>query len=125
MLVFLVLASYKVVTVDAPILRIGALTMATAFGCVLYTLPRTRTGDADAAAADRAGAGLAAPALVHYRAALMRERDRLTGRRLWLPFALGISAGLAVMFRLAQARPALEQYLWIEWALFGTAMPLA
>jgi len=125
MLIFLVLALYCVVTIDVPLIRVGSLLAAVAYGRVLYTLRRTRSGDADAAEAEREGAGLAAPSLVHYRAALVRERDRLTGRRLWLPFAIGIPAGLVGMLGIAQARPALHRYVWVELALFTMAMPLA
>ena len=113
MLIFLVLALYCVVTIDVPLVRVGSLLAAVAYGRVLYTLRRTRSDDADAAAAEREGAGLAAPSLVHYRAALVRERDRLTGRRLWLPFAVGIPAGLVGMLGIAQARPALHRYVWV------------
>jgi hypothetical protein len=111
--------------VDQMVLRLGALAFAVAYGRVLYTLQRTRRGDDESIAAERAGAGLAAPLLVHYRAALVRERDRLSGRRLWVPFAIGIPAGFAVMILLARTHPALERYLAIELTLFATAMPLA
>lgn len=125
MLIFLVLALYCVVTVDVPLVRIGSLAAAVAYGRVLYTLRRARSGDADAAAAEREGAGLAAPSLVHYRAALVRERDRLTGRRLWLPFAVAGPAGIVGMLGIAQARPALQRYVWVELAVFAVALPLA
>jgi hypothetical protein len=92
---------------------------------VLYTLQRTRRGDTEAIAAERAGMGLAAPLLVHYRAALVRERDRLSGRRFWVPFAISIPAGVAVMITLARTQPVHERYLAIELTLFATAMPLA
>jgi hypothetical protein len=125
MLIFLVLALYCVVTVDVSLIRVGSLAAAVAYGHVLYSLQRTRRGDVDAAAAEREGAGLAAPSLVHYRAALVRERDRLTGRRLWLPFAVAGPAGVVGMLGIAQARPVLQRYVWVELALFAMAMPLA
>lgn len=125
MLLFLVLALYCVVTIDVPLVRIGSLLAALAYGHVLYTLQRTRRGDVESEADEREGAGLAAPSLVHYRAALVRERERLTGRRLWLPFAAAIPAGVVGMLGIAQARPALERYVWVELALFAVAMPLA
>ncbi|WP_309670462.1 hypothetical protein [Gemmatimonas sp.] len=125
MLLGLVFAVYKAVTVDQALLRLGAVAFAIAFGRVLYTLQRTRRGDTETIAADRAGAGLAAPLLVHYRAALVRERDRLSGRRLWMPFAISIPAGFAVMIILARTQPVLERYLAIELTVFSTAMPLA
>ena len=125
MLFFLVLALYCVVTSDVPLIRIGSLAMALAYGRVLYTLRRARSGDADAAAAEREHAGLVAPSLVHYRASLVRERDRLSGRRLWLPFAVAIPAGLGGMFGIAQARPALQPWIWVEILIFVSAMPLA
>ncbi len=61
----------------------------------------------------------------HPRAALVCERNRLTGRRLWLPFAVGVPAGLVVMIGIAQARPALQRYVWLEIVMFAVAMPLA
>lgn len=125
MLIGLMLAVYKAVTVDQTLLRLGAVVFAIAYGRVLYTLQRARRGDSGTIAAERAGAGLAAPLLVHYRAALVRERDRLSGRRLWLPFAISIPAGFAVMILLARTQPVLERYLAIELTLFATAMPLA
>jgi hypothetical protein len=125
MLFFLVLALYAAVTIDIILIRIGSLAAAVAYGRVLYRLRRTRRADADAAAAEREGAGLAAPSLVHYRAALVRERERLTGRRLWLPFAIGIPAALIGMLGIAQARPELQRYVWVELAVFLVAMPLA
>ncbi len=125
MLLGLVFALYKAVTVDQTLLRLGALALAVAYGRVLYTLQHTRRGDADTITAEQAGAGIAAPLLVHYRSALVRERDRLSGRRLWVPFAIGMPAGFVLMIALARAHPALERYLAIELTLFTAAMPLA
>ena len=125
MLVFLVIALFCVVTMDVPLIRIGSLAAAVAYARVLYTLQRTRRSDAGGAAAEREGACLVAPSLVHYRAALERERDRLTGRRLWLPFAVAVPGGLVGMLGIAQARPALQRYVWLEMAVFAVAMPLA
>ena len=125
MLFFLVLALYLVVTADILLARIGCMAAAAAYGRVLYTLQRTRRGDADDAAAEREGAGLAAPAFVHYRAALVRERDRLSGRRLWLPFAIAVPGVLVLLLGTAQARPALQRYLALEAALIVATMPVA
>ncbi len=125
MLLGIVLALYKAVTVHETLLRLAALGFVAAYGYVLYTLQRTRRGDAEGGSAERAGVGLAAPLLAHYRAALVRERDRLSWQRLWLPFAIAIPAGLVVMISLARVQPALGQYLVLELALFVIAMPLA
>lgn len=125
MLLGIVFALYKAVTVHEMLLRLAALAFVVAYGRVLYTLQRTRRGDAEGVAAERAGVGLAAPLLAHYRAALVRERDRLSWQRLWVPFAIAIPAGLVVMISLARAQPALGRFLVLELALFVTAMPLA
>lgn len=125
MLLGVVMALYKAATVDGMILRFAALLFAAAYAQVLYLLHRTRRGDAESIAAERSGVGLAAPSLVHYRATLVRERDRLSGRRLWVPFAITIPTAFVVMISLARAHPALERYLPLELTLFAFAMPLA
>lgn len=125
MLSGMALALYKMATVDEIFLRLAALGFVVLYGYVLFNLLRTRSGDATASDAERDGVGLLAPSLVHYRAALVRERDRLSGRRLWVPFAMAIPVALVVMFVLARAHPVLQRYLWIELTIFAVSMPLA
>ena len=125
MLSGMALALYKMATVDEIFLRLAALGFVVVYGYVLYNLLRTRSGDASASAAEHDGVGLFAPSLVHYRAALVRERDRLSGRRLWVPFAIATPVALVVMFALARGHPVLQRYLWLEITVFAVAMPLA
>lgn len=125
MVVALAATVWSVATIDVPLIRLGSLAAAAAYARVLYTLQRTRGLDEAGAAAERAGAGLASPSLVHYRAALMRERDRLTGGRLWWPFAVGVPGCLLGLLGIAQRVPTLRPYVWLELAVFAVAMPLA
>ena len=125
MVFFLLLAVWFAATVDVLLIRLGCLAAAAGYARVLYTLLRTRRLDAAGAAAERAGAGIAAPSLVHYRAALVRERDRLSGGRLWLPFAVGVPGFLLLLLGVAQQVPALRPYVWLELAAGAVALSLA
>lgn len=125
MAVAIVVALAYAVAIDLWLVRLGCLAAAAAYAQVLYNLRRARRDDADGAAAERAGAGLAAPSVVHYRAAIARERDRLTGPRLWLPFAVAVPAMLLLLLGMARMAPGLRPVLWLILGAFAVAMPLA
>lgn len=125
MAVALVVALGYAVAFDLWFVRLFCLAAAAGYAHVLYNLRRARQDDADGVAAERAGAGLAAPSLAHYRAALARERDRLTGPRLWLPFAVAVPAMLVLLLGMARMAPGLRPALWLILGAFAVAMPLA
>jgi hypothetical protein len=120
MVVGIVATLWFAVNVDVLLIRIGSLAAAVGFGLRLGLLQRRRRSAAEDAAVERAS--FAAPSLVYYRAALVRECDQYTGRRLWLPFAISVPAALLLMLGIVQAVPALERYVWIELAMFSVAM---
>jgi hypothetical protein len=62
---------------------------------------------------------------VHYRAELVRERERLAGRRMWVPFALAVPGGLLLLLGIAREYPPLRPYVWWELVAFAVAIPLA